>query len=122
MELWPIVIVLFALAIILLVVSFFVKEDDDGVITEVAEFTLQMTEEMHILKTRVSQLEKALGNTETEDQSITVKKLSDVTKQQVLSLYKKGKTFDEIAEQLSLPETTVELVIDNHQDSLKEEQ
>ncbi|MGP6146166.1 hypothetical protein [Jeotgalibaca sp. A122] len=122
MELWPIVIVLFALAIILLVVSFFVKEDDDGVITEVAEFTLQMTEEMHILKTRVSQLEKALGNTETEDQSITVKKLSDVTKQQVLSLYEKGKTFDEIAEQLSLPETTVELVIDNHQDSLKEEE
>lgn len=120
MELWPIVIILFALSIILLLVSFFVKEDDAGVITEVADFTLQMTEEMHILKTRVTQLEKALGNTEAEDNPIVIKKLSDVTKQQVLKLYEKGKTFDEIAEQLTLPETTVELVIDNHQDTLKD--
>lgn len=120
MELWPIVIILFAVAIILLVLSFFVKEDDDGVITEVADFTLQITEEMHILKTRVAQLEKALGNKDLEEQPIAVKKLNDVTKQQVLSLYEKGKTFDEIAEQLNLPETTVDLVIDNHQDAIKE--
>jgi len=121
MELWPIIIILFVAAIILLALSFFVKEEDDGVMKEIAELTLQMTEEMHILKTRVSQLEKALGNTETEEQPLTIKKLSDVTKQQILSLYEKGKTFDEIAEQLNLPETTVELEIDNHQDSLKSE-
>lgn len=120
MELWPLVIILFAAAIILLILSFFVKEDDDGVMTEVADFTLQLTEELHILKTRVTQLEKALGNKESEEETIAVKKLNDITKQQILSLYEKGKTFDEIAEQLDLPETTVDLVIDNHQDAIKE--
>lgn len=120
MELWPIVIIMFAVAIILLILSFFIKEDDDGVITEVADFTLHITEEMHILKTRITQLEKALGNIDSEKEPIAVKKLNDITKQQVLSLYEKGKTFDEIAEQLNLPETTVDLVIDNHQDAIKD--
>lgn len=120
MELWPIVIILFASATILSIVSFFMKEDDDGVMTEVADFTLQLTEEMHILKTRVAQLEKALGDKETEEESIPVKKLNEVTKKQIISLNEKGKTFDEIAEQLNVPETTVDLVVDNHLDQVNE--
>ncbi|WP_062533031.1 hypothetical protein [Jeotgalibaca dankookensis] len=115
MELWPIIILLLVISSILLVISFFVKNNDDGVLAEVAEYTLQMTEEIQALKTRITQLEKNLG---TPNEEITVKKVNDITKKQVLKLYENGKTFDEIADQLTLPETTVELVIDNHQDSM----
>ncbi|AQS52994.1 hypothetical protein BW727_100601 [Jeotgalibaca dankookensis] len=115
MELWPIIILLLVISSILLVISFFVNNNDDGVLAEVAEYTLQMTEEIQALKTRITQLEKNLG---TPNEEITVKKVNDITKKQVLKLYENGKTFDEIADQLTLPETTVELVIDNHQDSM----
>lgn len=117
MELWPIIILLLVISSILLVISFFVKNNDDGVLAEVAEYTLQMTEEIQALKTRITQLEKNLG---TPNEEITVKKVNDITKKQVLKLYENGKTFDEIADQLTLPETTVELVIDNHQDSMND--
>ena len=117
MELWPIIILLLVISSILLVISFFVKNNDDGVLAEVAEYTLQMTEEIQALKTRITQLEKNLG---TPNEEITVKKVNDITKKQVLKLYENGKTFDEIADQLTLPETTVELVIDNHQDSIND--
>lgn len=117
MELWPIIILLLVISSILLVISFFVKNNDDGVLAEVAEYTLQMTEEIQALKARITQLEKNLG---TPNEEITVKKVNDITKKQVLKLYENGKTFDEIADQLTLPETTVELVIDNHQDSMND--
>lgn len=115
MELWPIIILLLVISSILLIISFFAKNNDDGILTEVAEYTLQVTEEIHALKTRITQLEKNLG---TSNEDFIVKKVNDITKKQVLKLYENGKTFDEIADQLTLPETTVELVIDNHQDTV----
>lgn len=121
MELWPVVIVFLAIAIILLLISFFVKEDESPLLNEVADFTMQITEELHQLRTKVTQLEKSIQETGQEEKELPIKKINAVTKKHVLTLHQQGKTYDEIAEQLELPETTVQLLIDNHHDQLSKE-
>ena len=122
MDLWLIVIILLAIAIILLIVSFFVKEEESPLLSQIADFTLQMTEEMHELKTRVTKLEQEVMAEEADEKEIPIKKLNAVTKQHVVKLFQQGKTYDEIGEQLELPETTVQLIIDNYQDTLSTEE
>lgn len=121
MELWPVVIVFLAIAIILLLISFFVKEDESPLLNEVADFTMQITEELHQLRTKVTQLEKSIQETGQEEKELPIKKINAVTKKHVLTLHQQGKTYDEIAEQLELPETTVQLLIDNHHDQRSKE-
>lgn len=115
MELWPIVIVLLALAIVLLFISFFAKDDHNKLADEMSEYTLQLTEDIHQLKQRLVALEEELGkeNIISEDSQV-VKKTHNLTKKHIISMYVNGKTFDEIAEQLDVPVTTVQLVVDNY--------
>ncbi len=37
-----------------------------------------------------------------------------LTKQHIVTLYNQGETLDDIAEQLNVPVTTVQLVVDNY--------
>ena len=115
MEQWTIVIVLLTIAIILLFASFFVKDNDRKFVDEMSEYTLQLTEEIHELKRRLIAVEEELGkeNPVSED-SKNRKKVHSWTKQHIITLYTSGRTFDEIAEQLSVPITTVQLVVDNY--------
>lgn len=115
MELWTIVIVLLAIAIVLLFISFFAKDNGNKLADEVRDYTLQQTEDIHQLKQRVVALEEELGKEViiAEDEQ-TVKKIHNLTKQHIISMYVNGKTFDEIAEQLNVPITTVQLVVDNY--------
>lgn len=118
MNLWILVIILLVIAVVLLIISFFAKEDDHALLTEIGTFTLQMTEDMHGLKNRIAAIEKSLSEEENnEPEELPVKKLNAITKQHAITLHQKGKTIDEIAEQLVLPETTVQLILDNHQES-----
>lgn len=119
MNLWIIVIILLVSAILLLLISFFTKEEEHALLTEVSDFTLQITEDVHALKTRLSTVEKIVKEDSSENENLPIKKMTAVTKQHAVSLHEKGKTIDEIAEQLNLPETTVQLILDNHQESLQ---
>lgn len=115
MEQWTIVIVLLTIAIILLFASFFVKDNDRKFADEMSEYTLQLTEEIHELKQRIIAVEEELGKeVPVSEDSQTVKKVHNLTKQHIITLYTSGRTFDEIAEQLSVPITTVQLVVDNY--------
>lgn len=119
MELWLIVIVLLAIAIVLLFISFFTKDKNNTMNAEITDFTLQMTNDLHSLKKRVSELENQSGVAPDEEEIQSPKKINELTKQQTVRLYEQGKTFDEIAEQLTIPETTVQLIVDNHLESLQ---
>lgn len=114
MDLWIIVIILLACAIILLGASFFIKEKpDEALLTQVAEWSLPLTKELQDVKERLTVLEKGAGM-EKDVTERPLKKVNDLIKRQVISLYEKGLTYDAISEQLGLPETTVQLLVDNH--------
>ncbi|UJF14891.1 hypothetical protein LZ578_07675 [Jeotgalibaca sp. MA1X17-3] len=119
MELWMIVIILLAIAIILLFISFFSKNKDSAMTAEITDFTLQMTKDLRSLKKRVVELEEASGITVPQEEVTGPKKINELTKQQTIRLYEQGNTFDEIAEKLEIPETTVQLIVDNHLENLQ---
>ncbi len=49
-----------------------------------------------------------------EEPESDVKKLHNITKQHIITLYSQGCEMDEISEQLSVPMSTVQLVIENY--------
>lgn len=49
-----------------------------------------------------------------EEPVVDSKKLHNITKQHIITLYSQGCELEEIAEQLTVPLTTVQLVIDNY--------
>lgn len=114
-----IVIILLAIAIVLLFISFFSKKQDTTMTAEITDFTLQMTKDLHSLKKRVSELEEISGISIHHEDTTGPKKINELTKQQTVRLYEQGNTFDEIAEKLEIPETTVQLIVDNHLENLQ---
>ena len=62
MEIWILIIVLLAIAIILLIASFFTQDTND-IDRELSEFTVQQSEEMYQLKQRIAHLEQHQGIT-----------------------------------------------------------
>ena len=114
-----IVIILLAIAIILLFISFFTKNKENAITTEITDFTLQMTKDLHSLKKRVVELEEASGIAIPQEDIPSPKKINELTKQQTIRLYEQGNTFDEIAKKIEIPETTVQLIIDNHLENLQ---
>lgn len=115
MDLWIIVIILLACAIILLAASFFVKDNTaDSIMSQVTDFTIPLVEELSAVKKRLDSLEKAAGKDSIPVSEPQIKKIDDLTKRQIITLFQRSMTFDEISEQLNLPETTVQLIVDNH--------
>lgn len=114
MDIWIIVIILLVCAVVLLGASFFVKDKkNEALLAQVAEWTLPLTEELKDVKKRLATLEKETGM-EAPGKELPLKKVNDLTKRQIIGLFEKGLTYDAISEQLALPETTVQLVVDNH--------
>lgn len=142
MEIWILIIVLLAIAIILLIASFFTQDTND-IDRELSEFTVQQSEEMYQLKQRIAHLEQHQGiippsftlDTEPDElivgqeeavlvtddygneeliEHITIDDIDDNTYEEIIRLYSQGYTMSEISQQIDLSTQLVQSVIDNY--------
>lgn len=109
---WIIVIILFALSAALLIASFFKTDSSNQFQEEVEEMSLDILRDIQLLKDRVTVLEKEL-NVEAPEEDLSERVL-DLTKNQIVKLYTRGLTVPEIAERLSMADSTVQSIIDGY--------
>ncbi|XJS11543.1 hypothetical protein ACF3NG_04880 [Aerococcaceae bacterium WGS1372] len=128
MDIWILVIALLVIAIILLVASFFAGDDQD-VAEQISEYSVQQSEELYSIKTRLAELEKnqelPYSNTvvygeadEIIDEEVAdiqeVEDVSDSQHEKIIRLYSQGYTMHEISQEVQLNSVTIQKVIDDY--------
>lgn len=130
MDIWILVIALLVIAIILFVISMSSK-DSSNVEEQLSEYTVQQSQELYTIKSRLSELEREqrepqssiANNTDrmTEDTSdfsegeeVYPEAVSDMTREEVIRLYSQGYTMHEIAHEVKLNPQVVQHVIDDY--------
>lgn len=107
------IITLLAIAILLLVVSFYGKDRVKMVQEEIDQLSLSMVQETYLLKKKIKVLEEELLTNdidyETGPSHTSVMSLSDST---ILSLYDKGLSYEEIGTKTNLPVEEVRLILE----------
>lgn len=107
-----IAIVLVIIAIALLIWSFFKQDTGEKLQEEFEELSLQLLQDIHQLKERVSALEKELAisssNLTRTDQ------VQEGVKENVIHLYKNGVSIQEAASQENVSEEMVKQIIDDY--------
>lgn len=142
MHVWVVVLALLALAVFFLFISLFLKDNhNEEEIDELAEGLLELNREVYSLKKKIQELEgttvykgpsveptyeevRAAKTAEVPVAEITEAveettaeesgRLHNVTKQQIITLFSHGNSVETISEQLNVPVSTVQLVIDNY--------
>lgn len=140
MHVWVVVLALLALAVFFLFISLFLKDNhNEEEIDELAEGLLELNREVYSLKKKIQELEgttvyKGPSVEPTYEEVRTAKtapvseeteaveeataeesgRLHNVTKQQIITLFSHGNSVETISEQLNVPVSTVQLVIDNY--------
>ena len=142
MHVWVVVLALLALAVFFLFISLFLKDNqNEEEIDELAEGLLELNREVYSLKKKIQELEgttvykgpsveptyeevRAAKTAEVPVAEITEAveettaeesgRLHNVTKQQIITLFSHGNSVESISEQLNVPVSTVQLVIDNY--------
>ena len=158
MHVWVVVLALLALAVFFLVISLFLKDNqNEEEIDELAEGLLELNREVYSLKKKIQELEGTTvykgpsveptyeevraakqaevrvaekpvlevvqETTPVEEEEVTTVeevaveesgRLHNVTKQQIITLFSHGNSVETISEQLNVPVSTVQLVIDNY--------
>ncbi|WP_442594935.1 helix-turn-helix domain-containing protein [Neobacillus sp. D3-1R] len=113
---------LLALAVILILLSFFLKDPYDALKEEMDQMTLQQAQEMYQIKKKISVLEEELLMDDFNHQPRGYKEptvsqpmvVHDIIKNQVFALAQQGKTIDQIARQSSLsPESVLRILNDS---------
>lgn len=108
---------LIVLAILLLILSFFLKDPYKELKNELDQFSMQQIQDMYQLKRKIKILEEELLMDDSEFSSPTVfspsnkKEIHAILKNQVWSLAKQGLTIDQIAKQSSLSSDDVQAII-----------
>lgn len=130
MDIWILVIALLVIAIILFVISMYSK-DSSNVEEQLSEYTVQQSQELYTIKSRLSELERdqrqANSNPNDDFDSTTEETLdsaqseeiypeavSDMTREEVIRLYSQGYTMHEIAHEVKLNPQVVQHVIDDY--------
>ncbi|MGO4927640.1 hypothetical protein ACTQ45_03665 [Fundicoccus sp. Sow4_D5] len=130
MDIWILVIALLVIAIILFVISMSGK-DSSNVEEQLSEYTVQQSQELYTIKSRLSELEReqrqpSLSPTDdydhtTEDATDFAEgdetypeAVSDMTREEVIRLYSQGYTMHEIAHEVKLNPQVVQHVIDDY--------
>lgn len=128
MDIWILVIALLVIAIILLVASFFAGDDQD-VAEQISEYSVQQSEELYSIKTRLAELEKnqelpysntvVYGEADNEfvEDIAEVQEIEDVSDSQhekIIRLYSQGYTMHEISQEVQLNSVTIQKVIDDY--------
>ena len=109
---WTIVFILFAIAAVLWILSYFVKDPEHAMQEEFEELSLDLLQDMHILNKRLETMEQELKIDFVE--KVRTGRIMDITKKHVLTLYTKGINIDEIVEQIKLPKAAVQDIIDDY--------
>lgn len=107
------IIILLAIAILLLVVSFYGKDRVKMVQEEIDQLSLSMVQETYLLKKKIKVLEEELLTNDIDYESgpsqTSVMSLSNST---ILSLYDSGLSYEEIGKKTNLPVEEVRLILD----------
>ena len=132
MHVWVVVLALLALAVFFLFISLFLKDNhNEEEIDELAEGLLELNREVYSLKKKIQELEgttvykgpsveptcEEVRAAKTAVEEVTAEesgRLHNVTKQQIITLFSHGNSVESISEQLNVPVSTVQLVIDNY--------
>ncbi|TDL93123.1 hypothetical protein E2R55_09005 [Vibrio vulnificus] len=105
------IVLLFSLAIVLLIISFFGKDKVAKLEEDIEQMTLTYMQDIYQLKKKVKILEEEFVIQDdpvpsVKDQSTVtsndIEPIHEILKSQVLSLYSQGLTLDQIARQSSL--------------------
>ncbi|CAK6475946.1 hypothetical protein ACPOM7_01500 [Peribacillus castrilensis] len=114
------IVLLFSLAIVLLIISFFGKDKVAKLEEDLEQMTLTYMQDIYQLKKKVKVLEEAFVIQDApvpsvQDQSTVtsndIEPIHEILKSQVLSLYSQGLTLDQIARQSSLTkEQTISVI------------
>jgi hypothetical protein len=99
---------LLATSIVIIILSFFLKDPYESLKEEIDQLTLQQAQELYQMKKKLSILEEELlmddFNSSYRDQGDSPQQLvvHDILKNQVLALAQQGKTINQIAQQSAL--------------------
>lgn len=129
MDIWILVIALLVIAIILFVISMYSK-DSNNVEEQLSEFSVQQSQELYSIKSRISELERTQRqvvannnvdySSEAEELSTAIEEeflpesISDMTREDVIRLYSQGYTMHEIAHEVKVSPQVVQHVIDDY--------
>lgn len=138
MNIWWLVIGLFVIAIILLLISVFTKDNTNNELEDrLDRLTEDQSQELFALKTRISELEHAVfnatnasqesygefdtveeGNTyvaaEEEVEPVNVESIEDDVRESVINDYAQGYTMHEISNHVGISTNTVQAIIDDY--------
>lgn len=130
MDIWILVIALLVIAIILFVMSMYSK-DSGSVEEQLSEFTVQQSQELYSIKSRISEIERGQRHVSTvssddfhpasDERNVTTdeiesysESISDMVREEVIRLYSQGYTMHEIAHEVKLNADVVQHVIDDY--------
>ncbi|MDO4432855.1 MAG: hypothetical protein Q4B80_06000 [Aerococcaceae bacterium] len=120
MEIWILVVALLAISIVCFVLSMYAK--NANVDEKLDEFSVQQSQELFALKTRIAELERnrrleettVAAPAETVDEAFSLDSVSDLTKEEVIRLYSQGYTMSEISTEMALSTQAIQLIIDDY--------
>lgn len=130
MDIWILVIALLVIAIILLIASYFAGDGQD-VEEKINEFSVQQSEELYNIKTRIAELEKTnrtattnspsddsdaqfYNPSQSEEEYPMADEVDDEQHEAIIRLYSQGYTMYEIGQAVKLNSATVQKVIDDY--------
>lgn len=130
MDIWILVIALLVIAIILLISSYFAGENQDAE-ERINEFSVQQSEELYNIKTRIAELEKSnrgltqngsvnteetdyYNDSHTQEEYPIVDEVNDEQHEAIIRLYSQGYTMHEIGQAVKLNSVTVQKIIDDY--------
>lgn len=138
MNIWWLVIGLFVIAIILLLISVFTKDNTNNELEDKMDrFMEEQSQELFAIKTRISELENAVFNasnasdesygefetveegntyvtTDEETETIDVDNIEDDVRESVINDYAQGYTMHEISNHVGISTNTVQAIIDDY--------
>lgn len=112
MELWMAAGILLGLAALVFLYSFTQKQEKEQAYKELEDFSLSVTKTVYDLNERVKLLENEL---EIDKQIHSFpKQVTELNKDNIITLFTKGYSTEIISEQLSIASTSVQEVIDSY--------
>jgi hypothetical protein len=106
---------LIAAAILLLILSFFLKDPYKNIREEIDQVSIHQIQELYLIKKKLKVLEEELlvdgAAAKTAGQPLSTGPVNPILKNQVLSLSQQGLSIDQISKQSSLSRNSVQEIV-----------